>query len=237
MRSVFRNIAILLSLVLNQGLHAYAAGGFLDNFHGLASPYVSDGKFPSNRYVSPNELNPELAKPILEKTVTGVYLTVGTERAFIAAALSPSAEHVVILDYNPNITIYNNINIELLRASYNPKMSVSDMRSRYLHLRFDADESEWIETFKNTFNNVARYCKQKRFGNNTNFGKNSISLLSSLTLIKCPAPVSWHHLKMRITSTTIGFLKKFKNWLLETRSIVSWQILEIFDLPESFLPK
>jgi len=152
MRSVFRNIAILLFIALNQGPLARAAGRFLEDFHGLPSPYVSDGKFPSNRYVSPNELNPELAKPILEKTINGVYLTVGTERAFIAAALSPSAEHVVILDYNPNITIYNNINIELLKASYSPKMSVPEMRSRYLHLRFDADESEWIETFSHLSN-------------------------------------------------------------------------------------
>jgi len=156
MRSVFRNILILLFWSLSAGLSTSAADGFLDGFHELASPYTADPKFPSTKYVSPNELNPELAKPILAKSIPGVYVTVGTERAFIAGGLSPTAEQIVVLDYNPNITIYNNINIELLKASYDPKLSISDMRARYLHLRFDADQAEWIETFKHAFNSEGK---------------------------------------------------------------------------------
>ena len=86
-------------------------------------------------FIAPNEKNPQQAIPALKKTPGGVYLSVGTERAFIGAALS-NADHLMILDYDRLTLLFNRINIALLKAAPD--------RESYLKLRLEASAAKWL---------------------------------------------------------------------------------------------
>lgn len=83
---------------------------------------------------SPNEWNPQDAIPILNQSPPGVYLSVGSERGFIGAALARSSL-LLLTDYNENVVGFNRINIGLLAVS----TSLED----YRYLRLRADDNEW----------------------------------------------------------------------------------------------
>jgi len=79
-------------------------------------------------YLAPNENYPQKALSIFQKAQAGAYITVGTERGFIAAANSPNVTHLVLLDNNISVVAFNKINTILLK--------MAKTREDYLRLRF-----------------------------------------------------------------------------------------------------
>ena len=60
-------------------------------------------------YVPPNEQHPALALPIYGKSNRGIYLSVGTERSFIGAALTRT-NALFVIDYDPQAIRLANAN-------------------------------------------------------------------------------------------------------------------------------
>ena len=85
-------------------------------------------------YLPPNEQNPAAALPIYGKSNHGVYVSVGSERSFIGAALS-KADALFVNDYDPQTIRFAKINRSLLAASID--------RSDYLNLRLNASPEMW----------------------------------------------------------------------------------------------
>jgi len=85
-------------------------------------------------FLTPNELNPIDAYPIWRLGETGTYVSVGSERSFIGAA-SSDANGLVVIDRDPAVIRFAQINAALLKASLN----LSD----YRFLRMKADANEW----------------------------------------------------------------------------------------------
>lgn len=88
-----------------------------------------------SQFLAPNETQPKDLLPILVNAQKGVYVSVGTERGFMAAGLSGAITDLVLVDLDPSIAFYNTINIELLKAAKN--------REQYVYLRTKATESDW----------------------------------------------------------------------------------------------
>ena len=87
-------------------------------------------------YVPPNEQHPAVAIPIWRQSNHQAYVSVGTERSFIGAAMT-SASALVVIDYDPKIVQFAAINRALLAASHN--------REDYLMLRLLAPAAVWAE--------------------------------------------------------------------------------------------
>ena len=87
-------------------------------------------------YLPPNEQHPAVALPIYRKSNHGVYVSVGTERSFIGAALS-RAKALFVIDYDPQTIRFANINRALLAASTD--------RADYLNLRLSASPELWLQ--------------------------------------------------------------------------------------------
>jgi hypothetical protein len=85
-------------------------------------------------YLPPNEQHPAVALPIYRKSNHGVYVSVGTERSFIGAALS-EAKALFVIDYDPETIRFAKINRALLAASTD--------RADYLNLRLSASLEFW----------------------------------------------------------------------------------------------
>lgn len=85
-------------------------------------------------YLSPNELHPAVALPIYRKSNHGVYVSVGTERSFIGAALS-KASALYVIDYDLLAVQFAKVNRALLAASTN--------RADYANLRLTASQDVW----------------------------------------------------------------------------------------------
>jgi hypothetical protein len=85
-------------------------------------------------YLPPNEQHPAVALPIYRKSNHGVYVSVGSERSFIGAALS-RAKGLFVIDYDPQTIQFANINRALLAASTD--------RADYLNLRLSASPELW----------------------------------------------------------------------------------------------
>ena len=85
-------------------------------------------------YLPPNEQHPAVALPIYRKSNHGVYVSVGTERSFIGAALS-RAKALFVIDYDPQTIRFAKINRALLAASTD--------RADYLNLRLSASPELW----------------------------------------------------------------------------------------------
>jgi hypothetical protein len=107
----------------------------------LAAPAYSQANDPATDsqptpgiYLPPNEQHPAVALPIYRKCNHGVYVSVGSERSFIGAALS-RAEALFVIDYDPQIIRFANINRALLAASTD--------RADYLDLRLRASPELW----------------------------------------------------------------------------------------------
>ena len=85
-------------------------------------------------YIPPNEQHPAVALPIYRKSNHGVYLSVGTERSFIGAALT-RAQALFVIDYDSQAVQFANINRALLAASTD--------RHDYVELRLHAPQDVW----------------------------------------------------------------------------------------------
>lgn len=110
---------------------------FLDNVPADRDPEATD----TNVYLAPNEFNPKDATPILNSLSPGVYLSVGTERGFMAAALGKNISHLLLTDRNPLVVQYNRINILLLK--------LFNERERYVAWRTRARSyDEWTALVK-----------------------------------------------------------------------------------------
>lgn len=110
-------------------------------FAPLATPAYSQANDPAvasqptpGIYLPPNEQHPAVALPIYRKSNHGVYISVGTERSFIGAALS-KADALFVIDYDPLAIRFANINRALLAASMD--------RDDYLNLRLSASPETW----------------------------------------------------------------------------------------------
>lgn len=90
------------------------------------------------RYLSPNEPYPQRARPILRCSPAGIYLSVGTERSFAGAALTPKVTHLVVADYDAAVIDYNRINTALMQLA-------GRSRAKFVHLRQQAPFSEVAE--------------------------------------------------------------------------------------------
>ena len=68
-------------------------------------------------FVVPNEYNLGEAGSLFSKAPEGVVVSVGTERAFQALGMSAKATHLLAVDLDPAVWVYNRINLELIRHS------------------------------------------------------------------------------------------------------------------------
>ena len=85
-------------------------------------------------YLPPNEQHPAVALPVYTRSNHGVYVSVGTERSFLGAALS-RASALFIIDYDPDAIRFASINRALLAASTS--------RADYINLRLSAPPEVW----------------------------------------------------------------------------------------------
>jgi len=85
-------------------------------------------------YIPPNEQHPAVGLPIYRKSNHGAYVSVGTERAFIGAALT-NANALFVIDYDPDTVRFANINRAILAASTS--------RADYVNLRLSASPEVW----------------------------------------------------------------------------------------------
>jgi hypothetical protein len=107
----------------------------------LATPSYSQANDPATEsqptpgiYLPPNEQHPAVALPVYRKSNHGVYVSVGSERSFMGAALS-RASALFVIDYDPQTIRFANINRALLAASTD--------RADYLNLRLSASPDLW----------------------------------------------------------------------------------------------
>lgn len=81
------------------GLTSLGYGQFLDNVQDLlpVNPQTSNPEPPTHHFIRPNETNPADAKAIWEQAPSGPYVSVGSERGFIGAFLSPGVDHLLLI--------------------------------------------------------------------------------------------------------------------------------------------
>jgi hypothetical protein len=107
----------------------------------LTTPCYSQATGPSSErqptlgiYLPPNEQHPAVAIPIFHMSNHGVYVSVGTERSFIGAALT-GAKGLYVIDYDLLAVRFAKVNRALLAASTN--------RADYVKLRLTASQDVW----------------------------------------------------------------------------------------------
>ena len=103
-------------------------------------PAVETGPSAPGIYLPPNEQHPAVALPIYRKSNHGVYVSVGTERSFIGAALT-RAKALYVIDYDPLAVRFAKVNRALLAASTN--------RADYATLRLSASQDDWRQRSQN----------------------------------------------------------------------------------------
>jgi hypothetical protein len=122
-----RRIRFVILVALASAALATSAGS---QAHNAGSEYQPEPGI----YLPPNEQHPAVALPIYQKSNHGVYVSVGTERSFIGAALS-RASALFVIDYDPETIQFANINRALLAASTG--------RADYVNLRLSASPELW----------------------------------------------------------------------------------------------
>jgi hypothetical protein len=106
------------------------------------------GRKPSaGMYVPPNEQHPAVALPIWRQSNHGAYVSVGTERSFMGAAVTRAAA-LVVIDYDEAIVQFAVINRALLAASRG--------REDYIMLRLTAPGEVWAERSANIRRSLVR---------------------------------------------------------------------------------
>ena len=96
--------------------------GFLEE---LRLPYTKR-RHGGESFILPNERHPEDARLILSEAKPGAYVSVGTERGFIGAAMAGSS-HLLLVDRDQAVVAYNRANAALLR--------LARTRAEYVKLR------------------------------------------------------------------------------------------------------
>lgn len=95
---------------------------------------------PYCSFIEPNELYPELLIPTLERaTAPGVHIFLGTERGFMGGALSKNATHLLGLDRDPFVVMYNRLIIAMLVLA-NSKFEFYEMRTDLLYFKSVLEE-------------------------------------------------------------------------------------------------
>lgn len=87
-------------------------------------------------FLAPNEETPIDALSYFLRAIPGVYVSVGTERGFIGAALSPKVTHLLLIDLDKKAVVFNQMNIALLSIATSP--------FDYRFLRLHASAEEWV---------------------------------------------------------------------------------------------
>lgn len=112
-------------------------GRFLPELDLLGPATLESKEFEGSLgFVAPNEQKPREALAIVGKAPGGVYVSVGTERGFIGAALAPGTTHLLLLDRDSNVVRFNHINIALLKLAKD--------RGEYIDWRLYATHEEWV---------------------------------------------------------------------------------------------
>lgn len=111
---------------------------FAQEFSGLdplSLPKKWSADYQKAPFVAPTEFSPLDMSPITNEAKKGLYVSVGTDRGFIGAALS-NANHLLLLDHNPDSVLFNRLNIALLK--------ISKDRGDYMNLRLHASPDEFM---------------------------------------------------------------------------------------------
>ena len=124
-----------LALISSTAMAQFLSEGTLTQVQAVGDYFAGGAGSRGHIYVIPNEVNPENAISILNKAPTGVYISVGAERGLIGAALSPRVTHLVQVDLVPEVVLYNQLNVVLLK--------VAQGMADFIHLR-QAPQSEWV---------------------------------------------------------------------------------------------
>ncbi len=104
---------------------------------GLESIYRAPEPGGEDSFIAPNERDPQIGLEIFNEAGPGVYLSVGTERGFLSSALAERATSLLLVDIDPRVVFYNNVNIALLKLAKD--------REDYLALRLTASSQTWAE--------------------------------------------------------------------------------------------
>lgn len=97
---------------------------------------------PQKSYATPNEQNPQQGRAIYQMAPEGVYVSVGTERGLIGFAFAEKTSHLLLVDWDRNVVLYNRININLLKMAESPQ--------HLLWLRTEAMHAEWKTVIKDS---------------------------------------------------------------------------------------
>ena len=128
--------SILFTLVsLLAGAPSWAQTG-LESVGVYSSDQVPANPSMKTSFVSPNERDPQEALGIWNEAPGGLYLSVGTERGFIGASLANNTTHLLLVDVDPKVMIYDRMNIALMKLSKD--------RKDYLQLRYKTSQQEWL---------------------------------------------------------------------------------------------
>jgi hypothetical protein len=114
----------------------------LSTLDSIQPQFEKSSKVPSFEvFLTSTEMQISRAKPIIDQAPEGLYVTVGAERGFRAASMSPRVTQLLLLDISPKVIRYNKINIELLKAS---------SLEEYKRLRWHSSLEAWLDFAKNT---------------------------------------------------------------------------------------
>ena len=111
-----------------------ASAGLATPSYSQANDRATESQPSAGMYLPPNEQHPAVAMPIYRESNHRVYVSVGTERSFIGAALS-RADALFVIDYDPLAIRFANINRALLAASTD--------RADYLNLLLSVSPEVW----------------------------------------------------------------------------------------------
>jgi hypothetical protein len=102
--------------------------------------YGEDRKGVARENWGPNETEPAKSMPVVFRAPEGVYVSVGSERSFIGAAIAPRVTHLLVVDYDAQVVAFSRTNIALLQAARN--------RDDYVRLRLTASFQDWQAALK-----------------------------------------------------------------------------------------
>jgi hypothetical protein len=125
---------VLLFALCSSASGQFLREGTLTHFHSRGDYFMGGAESRGSKYTKPNELNPEAAIPILRRASSGVYFSVGAERGLNGAAIADNVSHLIQMDLVPEVVLYNQVNVILLKIS----ASLPDL----VHLR-QATLEEW----------------------------------------------------------------------------------------------
>ena len=104
-----------------------ASAAFATSAYSQANDPATESQPNPGIYLPPNEQHPAVGLPIYRKSNHGVYVSVGSERSFIGAALS-SANGLFVIDYDPDATHF-------MRAGRAEKTTRAELDSLVTSLR------------------------------------------------------------------------------------------------------